>query len=112
MAVSGELPVSWRKVMHIKFLCTASVLAVGLGVASTASAQSLSDTIGQPVIDQMQQFSDGNWINRAINTGEIDGSVNIISVPNIETSSSISGAVDIGIDVGLGLEGSGVDLSN
>lgn len=98
--------------MHIKLLCTASVLAVGLGVASTASAQSLSDTIGQPVIDQMQQFSDGNWINRAINTGEIDGSVNIIGVPNIETSSSISGAVDIGIDVGLGLEGSGVDLSN
>lgn len=88
-----------------KFLASASVATIILGIGSAAQAQNLSNTIGQPVIDQMSQFENGNWINRAINTAEIDGSVNIIGIPNIEESSSISGAIDVGLGVGI-------DISN
>lgn len=95
-----------------KFLASASVATIILGIGSAAQAQNLSNTIGQPVIDQMSQFENGNWINRAINTAEIDGSVNIIGIPNIEESSSISGAIDVGLGVGIDLEGSGIDISN
>jgi hypothetical protein len=92
-----------------KFLASASVAAIILGIGSAAQAQSLSKTIGQPVIDQMSQFENGNWINRAINTSEIDGSVNIIGVPNFNESSSISGAVDIGVAGDVDIQGSLVD---
>ncbi len=43
-----------------KFLASASVAAIILGIGSAAQAQSLSKTIGQPVIDQMSQFENGN----------------------------------------------------
>ncbi|NKC23353.1 hypothetical protein HED50_22115 [Ochrobactrum oryzae] len=95
-----------------KFFASASVAAIILGFGSAAQAQTLSNTIGQPVIDQMSQFENGNWINRAINTAAIDGSVNIIGIPNIEESSSISGAIDVGLGAGIDLEGSGIDITN
>lgn len=94
-----------------KFFASASVAAIILGFGSAAQAQTLSNTIGQPVIDQMSQFENGNWINRAINTAAIDGSVNIIGIPNIEESSSISGAIDVGLGAGIDLEGSGIDIT-
>lgn len=95
-----------------KLFASASVAAIILGFGSAAQAQTLSNTIGQPVIDQMSQFENGNWINRAINTAAIDGSVNIIGIPNIEESSSISGAIDVGLGAGIDLEGSGIDITN
>lgn len=95
-----------------KFLTSASIAALIIGISGAANAQNLSDTIGQPIIDQMSGFQEANLINRAINNADINGSVNIVVLPNIDNSSSVSGAVDIGLAAGLTLEGSGVDIAN
>jgi len=93
-------------------LCSASVLAVAFSMTSLAKADNLSDTIGQPIIDQMSEFSNGNLINRAINSAAINGSVNIVGLPNSEQSLAISGAVDIGLSGNVGLEGTNIDLTD
>ncbi|GLU29716.1 MULTISPECIES: hypothetical protein [Brucella/Ochrobactrum group] len=95
-----------------KFLVSTSTAMLLLGVGTASNAQTLSDTIGQPVIDQMRQFENGNWINRAVNTGEIDGSVNIIGVPNFEATREISGSIDTGLSAGVDLEAVSVDITN
>lgn len=95
-----------------KFLVSTSTAMLFLGVGTASNAQTLSDTIGQPVIDQMRQFENGNWINRAVNTGEIDGSVNIIGVPNFEATREISGSIDTGLSAGVDLEAVSVDITN
>jgi len=91
------------------YLTTAAVLA--LGVVSPAAADSLSQSIGNPIIEQMEGFDTGNWINRAVNANAIDASVNINAFPNIESSNSFESAVNIGIAVNIDAEGSGTLLS-
>jgi len=89
------------------YLTTAAVLA--LGVVSPAAAQSLSDAIGQPVIDQMRQYTTGNWVNRAINVAPIDASVDITANHNIEQVNIGHTTTDIGDTLNTRQESSSVN---
>jgi len=88
----GELSHLQEDVMKIRSLYITTAVACVLGGISPVAAQSLSDAVGTDVISQMGAFQTGNWVNRAINIGEIDASVNITAFPNLET-------VDISHDV-------------
>lgn len=88
----------------------ASALAV-LGGVSFANAQSISETIGEGLLDLQGQFEGGNWVNEALNIEAIDGSV-------VLRGTGLTGAVDvdlgsINLDADLIIEASlaaGLDL--
>jgi len=84
----------------------ASALALSLASAGGANAQavvpSLTDSLGAGLLGLQSQFSNGNWVNEAVNIGAINGAV-VLGQAGAETITSVDlPTVDLAIEAAAG----------
>jgi hypothetical protein len=90
----------------------ASALAF-LALGSAAQAQSISDTVGTNLIGLQGSFANGNYINEALNTGAINGSVNLIGTGLTAASNVDLGSLNLEADLLVEIAaGAGISLED